>query len=193
MQDDPALFVRVVDFALQNITFGYQVNECEGRAKELDRFLRETGAVWEVREVPNRLDFSLARRMDTTTSAVLDSLATEGADDARHLTEARKYVFGEKPQPDKAYDEAVKAVEAASIPVVLPKDSTATLGKVIRTMRDSPTKWSCTFSEPTAKGQSPVEVVIAMMDLLWKNDTDRHALSCRRSPRRRPSRRCTLR
>jgi hypothetical protein len=35
----------------------------------------------------------------------------------------------------------VKAVEAAAIPLVLPNDTLATLGKLLGEMRDHPAKW----------------------------------------------------
>lgn len=172
---DPQLFVRIVDFALRNITIGYMINECAVAAGQLDRILRESGAAWEVRGVENRLQYFLERRIDATTSAVLSTLTSEGTPEARHLAEARRHAFGQSPQPGKAYDEAVKAVEAVTIPVVLPNDQQATLGKVIGEIRNDPTRWTSSLTEPTAKGMSPVEVVIAMLDMLWRNETERHA------------------
>jgi hypothetical protein len=172
---DPERLRRLVDFALGNIQIGYFFREAEVAVMELDRHLRDAGSVWQVRRVQGRDEYFLERRIDATTSAVLDTLTMEEMPDAKHLAQARMYAFGQKPQPDKAYDEAVKAVEAVAIPVVLPNDPKATLGKVIGEMRNDPTRWTCTFTDPTADGQSPVDVVIAMLGVLWTNETDRHA------------------
>jgi hypothetical protein len=173
MEGDPALFVRVVDFALKKITIGYPWNQCWAAANELDRYLRETGAAWRVRGEEGRLNFSLERRVDPATTELLDTLVSEGTDAGMHLSEAWTKAFGEKPDPGDAYAEALKAVEAAAGPVVCPNDRMATLGKIIGELRANASKWSSTFTEPT-KDQTPVQVVTAMMDLLMKNHADRH-------------------
>jgi hypothetical protein len=174
MQADPAQLVRLVDFALHNITIGYALMDCEGAAGDLDRILRESGAAWEVVVIRRPLQYSLQRRVDATTSAALDRLSSEGTPEAKHLAEARRRAFGQSPDPGKAYDEAVKAVEAVVVPVVLPNDPKATLGKAIGEMRNDPVRWSCTFTRPTSTGD-PIDTVIGMLDLLWKNETERHA------------------
>ena len=89
---------------------------------------------------------------------------------------------GQSPNPDEAYREAIKAVEVAAIAVVMPNDATATLGKVIGTMRQSPSTWTATLTTSVAapgasSTATPVEVVIQMMDLLWRNHTDRHGVA----------------
>jgi hypothetical protein len=175
MERDPELLVRVFDFALRNIRIGYFPNACEDAALSLDQILHESGSVWCVRGDRRRLQYHLERRIDATSSAALTSLASTTSPDARHLAEARRWAFGQHPNPGKAYDEAVKAVEAVAIPTVLPSDPSATLGKAIGELRNDPAKWACTLTRPTKDGKNPVEVVIAMLDMLWKNETERHA------------------
>jgi hypothetical protein len=83
------------------------------------------------------------------------------------------------PRPSEAYSEAVKAVEAAAIPVVTPYDQKAPLGKIIGEMRSSPGRYSTAFADAADLGRTtitPVEAVIATLDLLWKNHTDRHGV-----------------
>jgi hypothetical protein len=175
MYYQPQLLLDLVDFALRNITIGYLPNECGIAAGELNRALHESGASWEVREVKGRLEYFLERRVDPATSATLETLRSQRGPETSHLDIAWERAFGRSPDPGKAYDEAVKAVESVAIPLVLTNDPLATLGKVIGEMRNDPTGWSCTFTEPTADGQSPVDVVIAMLGVLWKNDRERHA------------------
>ena len=175
MSTEPGLMPRVVDLALKEIAIGYPPNACEEAALELDRVLRDSGAEWKVSQVSRRLDFSLERRIDAATSAALDALASEQEPAAVHLAEARNRAYGQHPDAGKAYDEAVKAVEAAVINVVIPNDPTATLGKAIGVLRADPKQWKCTFTRATGDGQSPVEVVIGMLDMLWRNETERHS------------------
>ena len=61
---------------------------------------------------------------------------------------------------------AIKAVEAAARPVVIPKDKLATLGKMIAAIRDKPQKWETVIGE--------VDTVRIMMDTIWKDQVDRH-------------------
>jgi hypothetical protein len=175
LEPDPELHVRLFDFALRNITIGYLPRDCEDAAQNLNQILHESGSVWCVRGEGRWDRYHLERRIDATSSAALSSLASDGTPDARHLAEARRWAFGQHPNPGKAYDEAVKAVEAVAIPTVLPNDPVATLGKAIGELRSDPTKWTCTFTRPTKDGMDPVEVVLAMLDMLWKNETERHA------------------
>jgi hypothetical protein len=70
-------------------------------------------------------------------------------------------------------------VEEATIPVVLPNDTSATLGKVIGELRAAPARWDCPFTRdpklPSGMRVTSIEAVIALLDLLWVNQTDRHA------------------
>jgi hypothetical protein len=172
---EPDRLVSLVDFALRNILIGYSFQDCDIAARELDRDLRNAGSAWQVRQIQDQTEYFLERRVDAATSAAVEAIRSEGTDVALHLSVAWEQAFGRSPQPGKAYDEAVKAVEAVAIPVVLPNDPKATLGKVIGEMRNDPMRWSCTFTEPTADGQSPVDVLIAMLGVLWTNDSERHA------------------
>ena len=84
-----------------------------------------------------------------------------------------------QPNPSRAYSEAVKAVEEAALPIVLPNDKSATLGKVIGELRATPSAWQCIFARDSkmthTTAVTPIEVVIGMLDLIWANQTDRHA------------------
>jgi hypothetical protein len=183
MQRDPELLVKIVDYALGNPLMGYSFQEYGPAVSELDRTLREAGSIWCVRQTPGRVECSLERRADPAAGAAVNTIANESSRDAEHLSNAWRLAYGQSPNPSEAYREAVKAVEVVAIPVVLPNDSSATLGKVIAAMRQSPTKWKSTFTRSVAGSQQqgmqhmPVEVVIQMLDLLWRNQTDRHGVT----------------
>ena len=56
----------------------------------------------------------------------------ENSDDAGvKLARARESLYGLHPNPTMAFSQAIKAVEDAAIPVVIPKSSKATLGTVV--------------------------------------------------------------
>lgn len=128
--------------------------------------------------VPDYVSFRLRRRVSPATSeAVRRSTSTAGSA-SEHLDQAWQHAYGRDPDPSRAYAEAVRAVEAASIPVVTPNDPQAILGRVIGTLRSNPGKWRLSVSRParlTGGTMDSVEVLIANMDLLWHNQTDRHA------------------
>jgi hypothetical protein len=111
-----------------------------------------------------------------TSEAVRRGTSTAGSA-SEHLDHAWQHAYGRDPDASRAYDEAVKAVEAASIPVITPNDPKAMLGKVIGTMRSNPGKWRLALSQPARLASGPldsVDVLIASLDLLWHNHA-RHA------------------
>jgi hypothetical protein len=80
-----------------------------------------------------------------------------------HLAQAWRAVYGRALDPREAYEQSVKAVEAACVGVVLPRDKKATLGKVIAHLRSTPGEWRVR----PATGAHGIETFTAMMDLLW--------------------------
>ena len=76
--------------------------------------------------------------------------------------------MGRNPNPSVAYSQAIKATEAAAKPVVTPTDDLATLGKIIRAIRDRPAKWTVVLDK-ASPGQ-----IADMADLIWKGPVDRH-------------------
>jgi hypothetical protein len=179
MYRDRALAVKVIDYSLGDVMLGYDAQGMGRSVAELDRALKQAGANYVV-VLPDerRASYRLERRTIPAAAAAARAQMSVHGNASDHLDNAWKAAFGREPNPTLAYGEAVKAVEAAAIPVVLPNDSTATLGKVVGELRANPQKYSVVFSrdaEP-AKGVtlSPLEVVIGLTDSLWSNQTDRH-------------------
>ena len=75
------------------------------------------------------------------------------------------------PSSKEAYDAAVKALEAALAPIVIPNESQRTLGKIIGTLRagDNRGNWDTRF-----RGTETVQALTMMLDELWQTDS-RHA------------------
>ncbi len=176
---NPSLLVDVVDYALRNILLGSYHQNSATIADDLERALLESGAAWRVGRIEGTPNYRLERRTDPAASAALARLTDEETREGAHLSAAWDAAYGRNPNPTTAYSEAIKAVEESAIPIVLPNDPKATLGKVIAALRDAPGKWDCIFDRDsrvsTGATVTPVDVVVAMLDLLWTNQTDRHA------------------
>ncbi|WP_431236657.1 hypothetical protein ACQ86B_17095 [Mycolicibacterium aichiense] len=90
----------------------------------------------------------------------------------KRLQVAWEDAFGVNPDASKAYWFAVKAVEDASAPVVIPNDSAPTLGKVISRMEQGGQ-----FNLPHLREDSRAathDVLLGMMRMLWVGQYDRH-------------------
>ncbi|MCG5464838.1 hypothetical protein MED01_003095 [Micromonospora sp. MED01] len=98
---------------------------------------------------------------------------------AQHLRASWLAAFGIEPDPNVAYAEAVRAVEAVACPLVVPPSSRPpTLGNVLTALRGdaqatSP-KWELVI--PDQQGSpSSVSAVAGMVALLWQGHRSRHA------------------
>lgn len=93
---------------------------------------------------------------------------------SRRDSPIRNAAPGASPHVYASICEAIKAVEAACMPLVIPgaTGARATLGIVIRTLHDDPQQWRLAIC---ASGQ-PAEIspLLTMLRLLWQGQTDRH-------------------
>ena len=92
----------------------------------------------------------------------------------RYLRKAWGATYGRNPQPDTAYRDAVRAVEAAAIPIVRPSRSPPTLGLVITELHDRPERFATRLNP--SPPLEPIETVRQMLSLLWKSQRDRHGV-----------------
>ncbi len=131
-------------------------------------------STWKV--APDRR--SLTSRVDPTVEEAL-SAATSPEDAASaELREAWTRAYGRERDPSDAWDHAIKAVEALLRPIVSPKDSGATLGKILSALCAKPSKWQFPLESDKRGG---VETFTNLLELIWPNP-DRH---------RSPGRLCT--
>ncbi|MET9297787.1 hypothetical protein ABZX66_00555 [Micromonospora aurantiaca] len=145
-----------------------------GSFRALDALLKEGGSLY-------RCDFDqhcLVRRVDDTTQAAVDA-AVKGtsASAADHLRTAWAAAYGLNPDPDKVFNEAIRAVEEVACPLVEQKRAeagSATLGTVIGVLsKNAPHKWELVL--PGKDGQpSGVEPIVSMMEALWQAQCSRH-------------------
>lgn len=137
---------------------------------DLETLLYESGSAW---KVGSREGFAgLERRMPLgVQEASEETMRTTGRAGER-LSEAWHAVYGVKPNPIHAYAMAVKAVEDATIPVVVPKQSGATLSHVIGQLKNSG-DWSLPLTREHPDAPTS-ETVLRMIQGLWKGHHDRH-------------------
>lgn len=157
-----------VDLAMQGGRVSAEVAH-RRQVKELSRILELGGSVWRVADDGG----SLERRVDRTVTAAMTEAASSESSAADHLAAAWQAAYGRHADPSRAYSEAIKAVESAAAPVVLPTDRLATLGRIIGTLRQASDRWELVIPN----GEQPaadISVFIGMLELLWHGQTDRH-------------------
>ena len=159
--DDDEL-LRLIDFALAtNVPNGH----------ELERVLALGSSAWRVGQRGAHAGLE-KRVLDSVREAVEQPMSADGhAGDL--LGQAWQATFGLNPDYEKAYSKAVKAVEAAAIPVVSPSNSKATLGTVIADMRNQK-DWDLDMTR-SAKAPTSDSVVATMAQQLWSGQNYRHA------------------
>ena len=106
------------------------------RALKLEQTLSLGRSVWTVRRLGDV--HCLERRVDETVEVSATLAMDQGGTAETHLENAWHLAYGRAPNPGESYRESVKAVEAAAIPLVLPNDTLATLGKLLGEMRAHP-------------------------------------------------------
>ncbi|WP_140399997.1 hypothetical protein [Aeromicrobium sp. PE09-221] len=135
----------------------------------LENILAEGGSAWRVVETPY---WGLERRVSEETRGLVESAASGETDAARAIRGAWNACYSPSPDYSKAYGEAVKAVEACVLPLTIPKDAGATLGKAIGHVRDTVSVWS--VGGLGGKSRAPGETLLAMLETLWQGQ-ERHA------------------
>ena len=143
----------------------------------LEAMLEESGSVFRV-GVRGGYRGLVKRVAEGTQKAAETTMASSG-DAGRLLAEAWGAAFGRKPDAEEAYEKAIKCVEEAAIPVVTPKDTTATLGKMITVMR-AQKDWALALVD--SRGDHFYELVPGMCEALWRGQPSRHGANGYRKP-----------
>jgi hypothetical protein len=162
---DQDLALDAIDWCLEHL------ESARRTAHELLGSLTNSASVWTI-DVDENDVLELQRRVGETVTTTVKAAANPGSKSDFHLRQSWSNVYGLSGDPSVAYREAVKAVEAAAIPIVSPANGSATLGTVIGEMKANPTKFNCAL-QPSG-GLSAIDQVIGMLSLLWKAQLDRH-------------------
>lgn len=142
--------------------------------RQLDELLTDGGSVYHVRADACGLERRIAPEIADAASHAIARAEAGTPSAAKHLAAAWQAAYGLHPNPTLAYSEAVKAVEAALIPLVQPKHAKATLGTVLGELRAKADRWRFAIDHgPSRDGN--IAPVIAMAEMLWTGQTDRHA------------------
>ena len=159
----PERYLDVVDYVLGHPSF---TNLDSRLLDDLEDVLLKGGSVWRA------TDRGLERRVDKTLEGIADSIFGAGDRSAQYLREAWHRAWGRIPDASGAYREAVRAVEAAYVPMVSPKNERATLGTIIADIGNKPSKFRVRLQadEP----EENVDRLVGMLQMLWKSQLDRH-------------------
>lgn len=137
--------------------------------------LLELSGDWDgLREVLDLVDHELTVAESGRSLEYRVSRETEGAyqesvsaDDhaSALLKSAWARTFSRESEPKAAWDDAKSAVENLLRPVVSPDDSSATISKMARALRDKPSKWVSHLR--TTNGDDPVLAFAKALELVW--------------------------
>jgi hypothetical protein len=134
--------------------------------KKLEILLALGGSVWRATEK------GLELRVDPTAGAAFDQASQTSDASSDDLSEAWGKAYGRHPNASDAWDHAIKACEAILIPIVVPKQTRATLGHVVQHLRTQGHLWKLLVAGPeTNYDFAPL---VGMLDVIWPNP-DRHA------------------
>jgi hypothetical protein len=160
--DDPGQMLDLVEIILA-------IQPSWELVSQLIQALEDGNSIYRLRDDYRGLELRVAIGV---REAVEEAIRVAGTNSAgTHLIESWNEAYGRTADPVKAYSEAIKAVEAATIPIVSPNNSKATLGTVIGELRSNLTAWQ--FVIQPGEAQS-METVLRMAQLLWNGQTSRH-------------------
>jgi hypothetical protein len=151
-------FLDVIDYLLAATKYPTS----DSAAKALEEILATGGSIWMVWGEGE--DRRLAERIARGSRDAVETAIAESQEAGSLLAQAWAEAYGRGPTPSASYDHSVKAVETAAHRVVTPRDPRPSLGKMIKAMRDAPSKWETVVG---AKGADNIPAVVGMMDLLW--------------------------
>jgi hypothetical protein len=142
--------------------------------QQIDAVLRDGRSVWKVCKAGD----SLERRHDPVVMTAMHEAGESAAAANRiaastHLQTAWDAAHRFQPDPSTAYREAVLAVEAAAIPVVVPAQAGATLGHVLGQLDRQGHLYEVAIRDKSGVSV-PVTAVVQMIRMLWEGHTDRH-------------------
>ena len=159
---DDEFFLDLVDSTLK--VFG----QWENNYVSLRELLALAGSCWTV-----GVDcVSLTRVVSEELAQLVPEVTSPSDAISGELREAWANAYGRNGDPSDAWDHAIKALESALIPVVVPKKAKPNLGDVLGVLRaNDGGKWKSAF--PGKDDDNPVEQMVKTLEQIWPN-IDRH-------------------
>lgn len=144
-----------------------------GSIESLDLLLSDSGSAYRVTDAEDGLEERVTPAVRDAVRQTIAGAAGQASTGsaAEHLAAAWQAAYGLGPDPVRAYSESIKAVEAAAHAVIEPTNTKATLGTMLRAIRDSPEKFDAAIPP---KNGNPIVPAEAMMRALWDGQTSRH-------------------
>ena len=144
------------------------VEKFDRRLTELQDILTDGGSLYRI----DFIEHCLVRRVDSTVQAAVgEAIKAAPATAADHLRAAWVAAYGLQPDPDKAYDQAILALEELICPLVCPRNTRATLGVAIGDLRNQTSQWELNIGDTGTGQPAGIDAVIQMLDLLWKGQS----------------------
>lgn len=165
-------FLDFVDFLVYKIST-YSTETNKNRLKELDLLLEQGGSEWRVGKRDGHA--SLEKRVPEGVRVAAEETIQSTSSAGLLLAEAWHAVFGRTPDPEEAYEKAIKAVEEAGAGIVSPRNSKATLGTMLSQMKQQG-GWKLPLPGDSS------DVVTQMIEALWKGQGSRHGGNGYRKP-----------
>lgn len=152
------LFLDAVDFAMTWAWEGPRWKDIQDLTQHLDN----ARSVYTIGEDENG-KYEIQYRQPPELTQVVEVATSGRGRSALHLREAWSNAFKRDANLNAAGAAAVKAVEVAAKPVIIPDNDKATLGQIIRAMRDKADKW-----ETDSEADGDIEAITNMMDQIWR-------------------------
>jgi len=147
--------------------------DADGRVAALEKILSDGGSSWKV-GVRNG-QRGLEERVPLGVQDAADATIASAGDAGQLLSEAWHAAFGRNPDPEEAYEKAIKAVEEAGWDSVSPGNKRASLGTMVRDMK-AQKDWKLDLPTPDA------DVPVKMAEALWVGQESRHGGNGYRKP-----------
>lgn len=148
-----------------------RADELKAHLASLERVLREGGSGWMV-DATAKASARLMRRVPPSVVASYRDAIARGGQSAEWMEKAWRAMYGREPDAAAARGFAIKAIESALKPVVLPADSSATLGRMLGELRKQSDRF--VFALDDAPGGEGLRALTVLVDRIWKSQTDRH-------------------
>lgn len=143
-------------------------------ARDLRVLLADARSIWTVSAARDALELSQDPTVTEAANQAATTARTAIRDSAASRLEAAwKAAYGRHMDPSKAYGQAILAVEAAAIPIVVPNQAGATLGHVLGQLDRQGHLYEVAIIDKYGKA-SAVTAVTDLVRLLWEGHTDRH-------------------
>lgn len=166
LRGKPVRYLDLVDFLLADLPNGSRSHE------DLDAFLREAGSAWVIDT--SARPYVLVSRVGPEFQALHAAAVREASESTGELLAlAWRAIYQRDPHSSDGYRTAVRSCEAALVPLTLPEDPSATLGKVIAHLDQARRRWTIDLPGDPNRVNAQ-DTFVALLRHIWTGQYDRH-------------------